>query len=265
MNSIFYVYGYLDENFIPFYIGKGKWKRVYYHLKWEYRNKHLLHKIKKIQKETRKDPNIIFYAVDIPEYKALSLEKFMIKHFGRKDLGLGPLVNLTDGGDGVSGHRHSKESKLKMSNSLKGRIPPNKGVPCSTEQKLKISLACKGYKHTPEAKQKISLGNKGKSLSEEHKKKLCLVLKGIPKSNEHKLKLSLANKGKSPPNKGIPLSEITKHKISTTLKGRPLSEETKFKISLAIKGKPSKLKGRIFTEQEKLEKYSHRRYKRKNV
>jgi hypothetical protein len=34
---------------------------------------------------------------------AIDLEKDLIKKIGRKDLGLGPLTNMTDGGDGMSG------------------------------------------------------------------------------------------------------------------------------------------------------------------
>ena len=45
---------------------------------------------------------------------ACELEKTYIKQYGRKDLGLGLLVNMTDGGDGIS--NISDETKKKMSN-----------------------------------------------------------------------------------------------------------------------------------------------------
>ncbi len=45
----------------------------------------------------------------------------LIKLYGRRDLGLGTLVNLTDGGDGSPGVIQSEESKLKKSLALKGK------------------------------------------------------------------------------------------------------------------------------------------------
>lgn len=48
----------------------------------------------------------------------------LIRIYGRRDLCIGTLVNLTDGGDGSPGCIQTKEHKLKISNSLKGK---NKG------------------------------------------------------------------------------------------------------------------------------------------
>ena len=52
--------------------------------------------------------------------EACEIETYLIKQFGRKDLRTGYLVNLTEGGDGTVGGKHSEESKKKMSEANKG-------------------------------------------------------------------------------------------------------------------------------------------------
>jgi hypothetical protein len=82
----------------------------------------------------------------------------------------------------------SEESRKKMSESHKGQVPWNKGIPCSEEQKLKLSdvfkgkpmhsdttkkviaKAMTGKKHSEETKQKISTKKLGHFVSEETKK-----------------------------------------------------------------------------------------------
>jgi hypothetical protein len=68
----------------------------------------------------------------------------MIVVFGRKDLGTGILYNRTDGGDGASGNIHTEETKRKLSEIRKGKVPPNKGIPHTNETKRKIGVANTG-------------------------------------------------------------------------------------------------------------------------
>lgn len=52
---------------------------------------------------------------------ACKKEKELIAFYGRIDLGTGTLVNLTDGGEGTLGHKHTEETKEKMAKTRKGR------------------------------------------------------------------------------------------------------------------------------------------------
>lgn len=58
---------------------------------------------------------------DLTNEESKEIEKYLIKFYGRRNLGLGSLVNLTDGGDGAVGCVRSKESNLKTSLSMKGK------------------------------------------------------------------------------------------------------------------------------------------------
>lgn len=112
-------------------------------------------------------------------------------------------------------HKHSEETRQKISNSLKGRK-------ASEETKRKMSEAKKGNRYS-----------KGKHRSEESKQKMSEAHKGKTLSEETKRKMSEARKGK----KLGTHSDEWKRKISVSMKGHKVSEETKRKISEANKGK----------------------------
>ena len=75
---------------------------------------------------------------------------------------LQPKFNFTDGGDGVSGFQHSKETRRKLSEAKKGQNNPMFGKKHSEETKRKMSEANKGENNP----------NWGKAFSDEHKKKI---------------------------------------------------------------------------------------------
>lgn len=87
------------------------------------------------------------------------------------------------------GKCHTEESKNKMSKAKKG----NKfrlGKKLSEKDRIKLSLAHIGFKHSETTKKKLSKINKGKILSEEHKKKISKSRKGVKSSEETKKKIS---------------------------------------------------------------------------
>ena len=211
----YYVYIYLDSDNIPFYVGKGNGKRYYVsgHLHKNHSNDFLKNKIRKVGVANIK---IYFLHKNLAETRAFQQERYWIKYYGRRDLGLGPLCNLTDGGDGPSGIIFSEEHKQRISEARKGQVPWNKGVLCPVEQKQKIGDANRGNQYS-----------KGIIRSAEFKKKMSKTKKGTPSSfkgkkhsKESRGKISEALRGKLSPMKGRKMSDRAKHKISRALKGR---------------------------------------------
>jgi len=72
------------------------------------------------------------------------------------------------------GFKYSEESKKKMSQSHKGKIPSNKGIPCSEEQKRKISEANTGRIRTEEEKTRLRTMNLGRKLSKRTKGRISI-------------------------------------------------------------------------------------------
>jgi hypothetical protein len=186
--AIVYQHRRLDNNEI-FYIGIGKEESRAYNKKnrtnyW----KHIINKYGYVIEITHKD--IIWE-------EACSIEKYLISFWGRKDLGKGLLVNMTDGGDGVQGKIIRKETKQKMSESQKGK------------------------KHTEETKEKMSISQKNrKPRSKETIEKMSDSHKGKKMSEEAKQKMSEYKKGKLSNMLGKKHSEKTKQKISESKKGK---------------------------------------------
>ena len=132
-----------------------------------------------------------------------NMEKYYIKEYDSKNPLLG--YNLTDGGDGVIGHKWSEETRIKFHNSMLGHKGWNKGIKLSEEQKKNM------YGHIP--------WNKGKKMKEE----LRLKMIGRHLSEETKQKISKANKGKK-------RTELFKLNVSKFHKGKKRSKETIEKI-----------------------------------
>ncbi|MEM4260486.1 MAG: GIY-YIG nuclease family protein [Candidatus Woesearchaeota archaeon] len=201
---MFYVYAYFDPTkpsslhscgFEPFYIGKGKEDRMYHHLfesnlKGE-KNKHKSNKIKKLLNQNIK-PHIELLLQNVSEQEALDFEIFMIAKWGRADLNLGPLTNMTSGGEGSSGMIFSEEYRKKLSEGTKRAHAAGKLK--SNIDAFKNSL--RGKKQTQEHIKKRADARRGRSLNEETRRKISEAHKKIRCTNEWKQIASLAQKGK---------------------------------------------------------------------
>lgn len=265
-----YVYGDYCFNYEPYYIGKGK---KYRKNALANRNNFTINKLNKVKKCNFKN-KIYIIKGDLSEEEAFRLERKLISIIGRFDLEEGPLTNMSDGGEGNSGHIFTEKSLCKM----RGRTPwkgkkhsektkkklskINKGKKLSAEIKAKIAETMKGRKHTPEAIKKMRRAQRGRTHSEETKKMLSKIRKGRPNgrlgckhTEETKKKMSEAAKKR----KKWFHSEETKKKISLSktgsknpMYGKQMSEEAKRKISKAGRGKKRSLETRRRMSESKM-------------
>ena len=157
--NTYYVYIYFDSNNIPFYAGKGKGYRYHLscHLDESNPNNFLKNKIRKVGVD-----NVIikFLHKDLNEEQSFYLEEYYIAGYGRRDLGLGPLCNLTNGGEGESGRICSEETKQKISKIHKGKkIAPEvveRQAAALREYYGTHPNPFKDKKHTEEARKQMS-------------------------------------------------------------------------------------------------------------
>jgi hypothetical protein len=159
-----YVYRHIRKDLnVPFYIGIAKdIKRAY---SKTHRNIHWNNIIGKTDYEVE----ILFDEIEYEYAKQKEIE-FISLH--KRKIDGGTLCNITLGGDGVLGIKHTEEAKIKMS-------IPNIGKIISEEHRNTISKFHKGKKVSEETKKKMSeaqLGEKninwGKKASEETKEKM---------------------------------------------------------------------------------------------
>lgn len=138
-----YVYRHirLDKN-EPFYIGIGT-DKTYKRANEKARRSEFW---KKIVSKTKYEIEIIYDDIDFELAKIK--EKEFIKLYGRKNLGTGTLVNMTDGGDGTKGKIITDEYRRKLSEAAKGKIIPQ-------WQRDKISNSHIGHKWTQEQKDNL--------------------------------------------------------------------------------------------------------------
>lgn len=182
----------------------------------------------------------------IPFAEALLVEKYLIMFFGRIDRNKGKLVNFTDGGEGICGHKHTPEIRKIISESGMGRklsqetidkIQEKRKGYKPTKETIKKGVTTRkkngSYKMSEENKKKISEVNKGKSISQEMKNRISKTLMGKKHSDERKANIKLGIKN----GKKRIISEESRKATSERFRNTIRTQEWKDNISKGLKGK----------------------------
>lgn len=167
-----YVHRRVDDGKV-FYVGKGKGSRA--------------NSIRSRNPYWRSTANKHGVRVELvarwgSELEAFEHEVFLIACF--RDLNY-PLCNLTDGGDGISGYRHSAETRAKhfgkpLTDEVRAKIgDANRGRVRSEDVRARISASLSGRTRPAEVGAKISAAKKGRTtISQEVRERISAALIG---------------------------------------------------------------------------------------
>ena len=184
---MYYVYCYKHPLTLdPFYIGKGSKDRSTFHLRLIsanlHKNRYFSNVVKQLKTQNL-EPIIEIIKDNLSEQEAYDLEFQLIEKFGRrlydKD---GILCNLSKGGIGPLGYKHSTETKNKLK-IIKQNI--------SSETKKKMSDSHKGKIQSPELIEKRAAKMRGTTRDSSNMHQ--------PKSDLHKAAISKAQSGENCP------------------------------------------------------------------
>lgn len=162
----------------PFYVGKGKGRRA-----WQKygRNRYWNHV------EQKHGFEVQIVKDNLPEPCALSLERIIVSTIKE------PLANMTEGGGGTTGWKHSEETKARIGAHWKGRKLNERQMEALRQSNAKRVMTDEWRKRLSEASKR----RKRTAQSPETRAKIAASHIGLRPSAETLKKMSLAKKGKN--------------------------------------------------------------------
>lgn len=130
----FYVYIMFRDDGSPCYVGKGRGRRWMHHFRSATNRR-----LRRILVKAGGEVPIVKIRENLTEAQAFEVETALIKAIGRKPYG--PLVNLTEGGEGTAGSR---------SDAVKRRMRESHWSRKEGADKVRASIGRKGRVFTPE-------------------------------------------------------------------------------------------------------------------
>ncbi len=200
MADAFYVYVHrrLSDQ-VVFYVGKGQKNRAFDFIR---RSNHW----KAVARKHGVSVEIVL--ADVSEREAFEHECELIRLYGRKDCGLGPLVNKSDGGEGPSGSVHTVESRKARSARVTGaanvskrpevraklsmRMKTSANPMLEDAARMKVAAANTGRKASPEARAAMSRAQAGRVVSDATRAKIAALKSGKDRGPEFRETMRLA-------------------------------------------------------------------------
>ena len=218
---IFYVYFLFRETGHIIWVGKGKHTRIDWCLGPFKKNSRINNVLKKTLQSLGDIPRLII-ADGLTEKEAFDLEIHYICTIGRYPNG--PLLNLTNGGEGTSGYIMGPDSRRLVSEA-------QKALPIERRRKS-IDAS-----HTPEAIAKTSATLTGHPVSDKTREKIRISLKNKPSIRKGVLISAETRRAIDAAPKSVGMSPENKAKLIAVNTGKKRSVECRAKISLAQKGR----------------------------
>jgi hypothetical protein len=167
----FYVYGWYLSDGTCFYVGKGTGDR---YRERSRRNEYWINIVAQEEREGRLVSVKKLYE-GLSEQDALSIEESLIKQ-------LAPKANLTLGGQGPTGYRHTVGALQRTGSAQKALWQ-------DPEYRAHMVETHTGHTHTEETKAKIGAAHKGQKRPEGTGEKIAATKRGKPRSEETKAKI----------------------------------------------------------------------------
>lgn len=214
-----YVYVIFTLAGAPCYVGKGRGARWLVHNRGQSHNKRLTRIINKYGRLP-----IIKIREGLSEAESAATEIALIAAIGRGKNG--PLVNMTDGGEGAAGRdmravMARPEVRAKCSAAKLGRK-------LSVEHRAAIGAAHVGTKRSAEARATMSAAAKKRGVPLHVIEKFKFAAIGYKHTEDARLRISAALRKRSP------ISEETRTKLKlAALNRKPISEETRTRMSIS--------------------------------
>ena len=239
MDHGYYVYRLSLHDGTPFYIGKGKGRRINDHGTSRGRLVQVNAVFASLAANGQECLRVIVQA-GLTEDQAYAIERRLIVAIGR--VPTGPLVNLNDGGWGGRNPSQGTREKISQAAIRQEKQPREhmlamnaKRGPWTEDQRRKLSASLAGKPKSPEHRHALSASKKSSNHRSSTEHLLMMrVLRG-GNSPETREKLRAANLGKKYPPEfgakisarqvGVAQSPISNARRSATLKGRPKTPE----------------------------------------
>lgn len=235
MAAAYYVYEHRRcDTGAVFYVGKGSGPRVRCD---RGRNRYW----RNVARKAGWSPRIVFRTED--EELAFLAEQELIR---RHRLLGSPLVNQTEGGEGMAGFKFPAEVLERRAEAQRGQKRPS------------VSAKLRGRERSPEHCRHIAEANRGKSLSPETRARMSESRKGKPGwsrgmklSPAHRAAISRGITGERNPFYGRTHSDETRQRLSEVNSRRRLSDDTRQRMSASRQGKANHRFGATIPEDQK--------------